>query len=449
MCVHSASTGVAAGALAGLRLGMPKITKRVVDAIRTPASGELYVWDTELKGFGVRKMPSGVAAFLIRYRNGRGRDRKMVLGRVGVLTPDEARALARDRLADVAHGQDPSVDRKTDKAAMDVRALCELYLSKAAKGLILGKGGRPKKPSTLSRDISNINRHILPLLGNRIVADLRSSDIQDFMDDIVDGRTALVEKSFKLRGKSIVSGGRGAAARTVGLLGGIMTFARKSGIIEQNPVTGVHRPADQKNEVRLKPDDYARLGTILARIEASGVSRGAAVIRMIALTGARRGEIESLSRKAIEEAEQRMTLVDSKENRSVRPIGKVAMQIASLQPQVAGCPYVFPGEKGESHYKGVCGVWNRIKKDVTDEKITLHTLRHSFASVAGDLGYRESTIAGLIGHAAGSVTGRYVHPLDEVLIRAVNKVSATIARYMSSPSTPIPPGARKPAQSQE
>jgi hypothetical protein len=132
-------------------------------------------------------------------------------------------------LGQVAKGGDPAEERATRRASLTVRELCERYLAAAEKGVILGKGGEPKKASTLVTDRSRITRHILPLLGGRRVADLTLADVNWFMRDVTGGRTALVEKTDRLRGKSIVEGGKGAAARTVGLLGGILSFAVSEG----------------------------------------------------------------------------------------------------------------------------------------------------------------------------------------------------------------------------
>ena len=75
-----------------------------------------------------------------------------------------------------------------------------------------------------------------------------------------------------------------------------------------------------------------------------------------------------------------------------------------------------------------CGA--RVVAKARLEGITLHGLRHSFASVAGDLGYSEATIGAMIGHSSGTVTGRYVHHLDAVLIAAADKVAGKIAAAM-------------------
>jgi integrase len=75
--------------------------------------------------------------------------------------------------------------------------------------------------------------------------------------------------------------------------------------------------------------------------------------------------------------------------------------------------------------------WKRIVQRAKLQGVTPHTLRHSFASVAGDLGFTESTIAAMLGHSAGSITIRYVHHLDTVLVAAADKVAKAIQEMMT------------------
>src|SRR3546814_3818577 len=80
-------------------------------------------------------------------------------------------------------------------------------------GLILGKGGRPKKDTTIATDVGRIRRHIIPLLGTRRVRDITKPDMNNLMKDIIAGKTRVTMKTEKLRGKAIVRGGRGTASR--------------------------------------------------------------------------------------------------------------------------------------------------------------------------------------------------------------------------------------------
>ena len=142
----------------------------------------------------------------------------MTIGRQGTITAEQARKLAISALGKTVKGDDPAEERVTHRNALTVKELSKRYLAAADKGLILGKGNRPKKASSLYVDRGRINRHILPLLGSKRVPDLKAADINRFMADVASGKTSTVQKTNKKRGKSIVKGGLGTAARTVGLL---------------------------------------------------------------------------------------------------------------------------------------------------------------------------------------------------------------------------------------
>jgi integrase len=92
---------------------------------------------------------------------------------------------------------------------------------------------------------------------------------------------------------------------------------------------------------------------------------------------------------------------------------------------------VLPGERRDLPYGGLKGVWRGLLQRAELSGVTLHTLRHSFASVAGDLGYAEATIGALLGHSSGTVTGRYTHVLDAVLSAAADQVATTVQGYMT------------------
>jgi len=404
---------------------MAKLTKRVVDAAESRPS-DYVIWDDELPGFGLRVFASGKRSYVIQYRQG-GRSRRFTIGLHGIWTPERARQEAKTQLGRVAQGEDPAEEKQIDHKSLSVKELCDLYLADLQAGLILGKGGRPKKPGTIVSDVGRINRHIVPLLGTRRVKDLTKADITKAMKDIMAGKTRLVAKTKKLRGKSIVKGGVGTATRTIGLFGGILTYAVEGGIIDVNPAHGVRRPKDNIRARRLSEAEYRILGEMLkAAAENETYRMTAEIIRQIALTGCRRTEMVTLEWEEADTDSSCLRLKDSKEGRSIRPIGLPVVEYLENRRREADGAYVFPGRDGDAAFGSFPNHWQKIFADSPLADITPHVLRHSFASVANDLGFTEITIAALVGHAKGSVTSNYIHTLDTALIMAAD----TIAGYI-------------------
>lgn len=409
---------------------MPKLTKRIVDAAATREK-PYFLWCSELPGFGVRVFPTGKRIYYADYRNSDGARRRMSLGHHGKLTTEEARKEAMKTLGGVLRGEDPVEERTTRRNSLTVSELCNFYLRAAEAGLIVGKGRRPKKASTLATDRGRIERHIKPLLGRKLVKDLKQADISKFIRDVTTGKTAVVEKTNKKRGKAVVEGGAGTAARTAGLLGGILSYAVTEGTISVNPARGVKRPADGRRTRRLDQKEYRRLGVALEaaadELETEQVIQG---VWLLALTGCRLGEIETLKWNEVDAEHGCFRLTDSKEGASVRPVGQAAFDVLGATKTRKGCSFVLPALRKDGHFGGMPSGFERIMKKAKLTGVTPHTLRHSYASVAGDLGYSESTIGALLGHTAGTVTSRYVHHLDSVLIAAADRVARTICDFI-------------------
>ena len=401
-----------------------KITVRGLASLKPDPERDLFMWDDELSGFGIRLKPSGVGSFLVQYRTAEGVSRRLTLGRTALLAPEEARKLARAHLAAVAKGQDPAQQKAEDRRALTVAALCTQYLAAAEAGAVIGRRGLSKKGSALKVDAGRVQRHIIPLLGPRKVRDLKSPDMVRFIGDVAAGKTA-VDVRTGPRGRAIVHGGRGAATRTAGLLGGILSYAVEQGIIETNPMRGVKRPADKKVVVRLDAEQYRALGDKFRDMERRGVAwQAVAGLRLLALTGCRKGEIEGLLWSEVDLNGQAFRLADSKTGASTRPIGKAALAVLKALPRSE--EWVLPGNNG--HYQGLPKAWTRHGSFLG---LTLHGLRHAFASTAGDLGLSELIIASLLGHASATVTGRYVHALDAALVAAADAVAQRVEEMMA------------------
>ncbi|MEQ8441479.1 MAG: site-specific integrase [Alphaproteobacteria bacterium] len=405
---------------------MPERQKLTLDKVRgfTAAAGkDQFYWDSEIVGFGVRVKPSGVKSFLVQYRVGT-RTRRYTIGQFGRVTVEEARKQARILFGRIAQGEDPSADRQTQRAAKTVSEMCDAYLGAARAGKVLVRG-KPKKAGTLDIDEGRIERHIKPLLGKNAVNDVTAKDARKFLSDVMDGKTAGAFKTRKARGLARVTGGPGTAGKALALLSTIYNWAMKEEIADRNPCAGIEKPADKKRRRWLSPDEYKALGAALETFK-DRYPVPVAAIWALALTGCRRNEILSLRPNDVSAASRGLDLSDTKTGDQLRPAGTTALRYIETLNLPGSVEWVFPASRGEGRLINLRKPMEEICKSAKLEGVTPHVLRHSFATVANELGYSELTIAGLLGHRAGSVTAGYAHHVDSALAAAADRVSATI-----------------------
>lgn len=407
---------------------MAHLTKRTIDAAKATGS-DVFIWDDELPGFGLRIKPSGAKSFIIQYRNAKGRSRRLTIGRYGRLTAQEGRKAGRIALAEVTKGADPAEARKLERGAMTVEALCNEYLDRAERGLILKSNGDAKRSTTLYTDRGRIDRHIVPLIGNRTVKDLTAIDVRRFMQNVMVGKSAADVKTKK-RGRAIVTGGKGTASRTLGLLGGILTYAVEQGYRADNPARGIRRPKDGSRKWRLDDPGYGRLGTCLRAAEANGEPwQRVLAVRAAALTGCRLEEVEGLLKTEVDTAGPALRKQQAKSG-PIRPLGSAALAVLKEASARSSSKFVFPSITDPKKHHGGLTRWLQKIAGGEVPGITCHGLRHSFTSTAEDLGLSLPTIKALIGHSGSSVTEGYIHKIDGALVTAADRVSSHIAKAM-------------------
>jgi len=409
---------------------MPKLTKTILDNADLREK-PYFIWCSDLPGFGARVFPTGKKTFYVDYYNQAGQRKRMSIGGMGKLTVDEARKLARINLGDALKGDDPALERKTRRTSLTVSELCTQYIEAAEKGLILGRGGKPKKKTSIDTDRSMCSAHIKPLLGKKLVIDLKRADIVKFIRDVTAGKTAKdIEPSGKLRGRIRVSGGAGSATRTTAALGAILSYAVSEGIIDSNPTYGVKKPVIGKRDRRLRPEEYAAFGKALREAEEKAW-QGVAALKLAAFTGCRIGEIENLKWSEVDLTNSLLTLEDSKTGKSVRPLGTPAVALLKSLSNTSNHKFVFPSDRLQDRaYAGIKRFYRGIFKAAGFDDVTPHVLRHSFASVGADLGFSDSTIGAMLGHTGSGITSRYTHRLDSVLIAAADKIAEEVERQM-------------------
>ncbi len=406
------------------------ITMTAVEAMPTSS----LIWDVRVIGFHARRQRSPAIVYGVRYRLPDGTSRVFRIGRHGApWTPDMARDEAKRLLAEVARGNDPSSDRKAKREALTMAGLCDQYLNDMQSGRLLVRAGRGKKPSTISTDASRISAHIIPLLGKKAVASITKKDVDKFLHDVAEGKTAKRIHLGRPRAVSVVRGGEGTATRTLSLLSAIMTYAIDRGHRSDNPCARVHAFAENRRDRRVSDTEFGQLGTALDQASDGRIWIAAPdAARFLALTGWRLGEALTLKRSDIDAERGTAILGDTKTGRSMRPLSAAALAVIARQVPIGDSPYVFPSSKG-TPMSGFRAMWLRmIELANLPIDITPHTLRHSFASTAADLGYSESTIGALIGHKSQTITGRYVHHADAPLIAAADRVAEHIAALMEA-----------------
>jgi integrase len=386
-------------------------------------SGET-IWDKDLAGFGVR-LQRRDPSFVLKYPF-RGRQRFYTIGRHGVLTVDQARTEARRLLGLVAGGVDPSekaAANATEHHPLTVAQLCERYLAD-------GPSFKPnKRNSSWITDRSNIERHVIPLLGHCHAAGLSEVDVVMFVAKVVGGESRRDVRTGP-RGRSIVRGGKGTASRVLAVLRAVFNFGIRLALVQTNPVKNLKAPKGKAPGRFLLDKEWARLGAAMRDAQATALN-GAFIdaVTLIALTGCRKSEICHLRWAEVDIDRGFLRLRQSKVGPRAVPLGDDAVLLLAGMKDVASSSWVFPSRRGGGPIVGLQKVWSAIRVKADLPGLRIHDLRHSFASEAISSGASLFLTGSVLGHRQAATTQRYAH-LQSSPVRAV--ATNTAARILNA-----------------
>lgn len=181
----------------------------------------------------------------------------------------------------------------------------------------------------------------------------------------------------------------------------------------------------------LNAQEIAKLGAVLEKAESEGTNPTAInIIRMLAMTGARRNEIAALLWDEVDFDHACLRLRDSKTGAKFIPLGGPALKLLSGIEHIRRSPFVFPASSGAGHFIGMKTIWDRVRSEAGFPSLRLHDLRHSFASIGLAAGDTLPMIGALLGHSNPRTTARYAHLSDDPKRQAAHRISGKIADAM-------------------
>jgi integrase len=419
-------------------MSVVNLTKRAVDA-QKPREKPYIAFDAGLKGFGVRVLPTGAMSWIIEYRPGGGGravgKRRLKLGDVGELTPEEARRAARTALSKVRLGADPAAERSAARRQTTVADLVEEFVKEHAEAKC--------KRSTAVNYADMLRRIVVPELGTRKVDTVTSTNI---------GRLHLKMKATPYQ-----------ANRMLAVIATMYTFAASKHVVPEgfNPVRGVVRFPESGRERYLTSEELDRLGGALREAETVGLPwtvdptkagakhapkeenrltrlspHASGAIRLLLFTGCRLREILGLRWSEVDLERGVLFLSDSKTGRKTVVLNAPAMAVLMGLPRIGA--YVIAGEDAgadtEKARSDLKRPWAAVQARAKLGGVRLHDLRHTHASFGAAGGLGLPIIGKLLGHKRASTTARYAHLDIDPLRRASEHIGGRLAAALGEPA---------------
>ena len=387
------------------RLNGTTISRRTVEALPV-GEREVVFWDHELSGFGVRVYPSGTKVYLVQTRSG-GKSRRVTIGRHGVLTAEQARRKAAQFIASIKAGEEPARTQSPPDAGPTIAEVAERYMREHVAVRC--------KPSTARACRCTLDRYLLPVFGARVLGSI--------------GREEVAALQYRLHKTPSM------ANRVIDMLSRLFNMAEAWGVAPEggNPCRFVKKYTERSCERFLSEEEFRRLGGVLDEVQAEGkVSANAvAAIRLLMLTGCRRGEIVTLRWEDVDLETGELRLRDAKTGPRQVALSPAAVRVLSAIPRHAGDPWVIAGRRPGTRLANLNASWLVVRARADLEDVRLHDLRHSFASRALALGESLSMIGKLLGHRKVQTTARYAHLAQDTVKASAERVAESLRADMA------------------
>lgn len=382
---------------------MPKFTKRFVEAITPDPEKTLKFWDADLKGLGLIVLPSGRRTYCIEYRNSDRIKKRLKIGVHGIITTEEARDLAKKRLGQVAHGEDPAEHKKQLNNLATMEELASNYLD---------RHGYKKRPKSLQNDKKLLMNIILPTLGRLKVIYITRREVET------------LHKHYQNTPYQ--------ANRALSLLSKMFNLAISWGWRDDNPAANIQKYQEEKRDRWLDQEELDRLWEVLDRHSDRMTTY---VFKFLILTGARKGEALGATwaqfdlEKGVWTKPSHLTKQKKKEH---LPLSEKAVEVLQIVKKRTpkGSVYVFPGLIEGQPLKEIKTFWKTALKEAKLENVRIHDLRHTHASHLVSSGLSLSIVGKLLGHTQASTTQRYAHLADQPLRHAAELFGSKVGNKL-------------------
>ncbi len=387
-----------------------RLTDKVVRELPAPSSGNRITYCADMPGFGCRVTSSGKGrAFVLNYRAA-GRERRFTIGDFPAWTVTQARKRAEELRREVDSGGDPMARREDIRNAPTINTLADRF---EAEHLTKRRAG------TVGEYLAIIRAYIRPVLGGMKVSALRHADVERLH-------------------ASIAARAPYRANRTIAVLSKMLSLAVKWEMRLDNPARGVERAPEHKRERFLTPAEIARLGEVLASHPEKATANA---VRLLLLTGARRGEVlgATWNQFDLDTGVWTKPAATTKQNKEHRlPLSAPTRQLLAEMKTEADTEnerrrrfsmpdliHIFPGKDGKP-LQDIKKLWASVCAKAGIEGVRVHDLRHTYAAILASAGLSLPIIGQLLGHTQAQTTARYAHLMDDPLRAATERAGAVI-----------------------